>query len=50
VGGLALPFAFFTLIYFVLGVFAARLLRRELAESPTFTAEEGDSPTVSGEV
>jgi cytochrome d ubiquinol oxidase subunit I len=50
VGGLALPFAFFTLIYLALGVFAVRLLRRELAESPFFTAGEGDSPTVSGEV
>ena len=50
VGGLALPFAFFSLIYLVLGVFAARLLRRELAESPFFPAREGDSPTVSGEV
>lgn len=50
VGGLALPFAFFTLIYLALGVFAVRLLRRELAESPFFTAGEGASPTVSGEV
>jgi cytochrome d ubiquinol oxidase subunit I len=51
VGGLALPFAFFTLIYLALGVFAARLLRRELAESPFFLPSgERDSPTVSGEV
>jgi hypothetical protein len=51
VGGLALPFAFFTLIYLALGVFAARLLRRELAESPFFLPSgEGESPTASGEV
>jgi cytochrome d ubiquinol oxidase subunit I len=42
VGGLALPFAFFTLIYIALGVFAVRLLRRELAESPFFPAGEGE--------
>ncbi len=41
VGGLALPFAFFSLIYLALGVFAVRLLRRELAESPFFPVEEG---------
>jgi hypothetical protein len=50
VGGLALPFVFFTVIYLALGVFAARFLRRELAESPFFPAGNGDSPTVPGEV
>jgi cytochrome d ubiquinol oxidase subunit I len=50
VGGLALPFVFFTVIYLALGVFAARFLRRELAETPFFTAGEGESPAVSGEV
>ena len=50
VGGLALPFAFFTLIYLALGIFAARLLRRELVMSPFFPAEEGDSPAAPGEV
>jgi cytochrome d ubiquinol oxidase subunit I len=49
VGGLALPFAFFTIIYLALGVFAARFLRRELAESPFFPAEEGGSLAVPGE-
>ena len=49
VGGLALPFAFFTIIYLALGIFAARFLRRELAESPFFPAEEGGSPAVPGE-
>jgi len=41
VGGLALPFAFFSLIYLVLGVFAVRMLLREFASSPFFPAEEG---------
>jgi hypothetical protein len=41
VGGLALPFAFFSLIYLGLGIFAVRMLRRELAESPSFTGPEG---------
>lgn len=49
VGGLALPFAFFTLIYLSLGLFAARLLRRELAMSPFFPAEEADPPVAPGE-
>ncbi len=49
VGGLAFPFAFFTLIYLVLGISAALLLRRELAASPYFPAGEGDSPAVPGE-
>lgn len=41
VGGLALPFAFFFLIYLALGIFAVRMLRRELAESPSFPGGEG---------
>jgi cytochrome d ubiquinol oxidase subunit I len=41
VGGLALPFAFFSLIYLALGVFAVRMLRREFAASPFFPVEEG---------
>jgi len=40
VGGLALPFALFSMIYLVLGLFAARMLRGELAESPSFAGEE----------
>jgi len=50
VSGLALPFAFFTIIYLALGVFAVRFLRKEMAESPFFPAGDGDPPTVSGEV
>ncbi len=34
-GGLALPFLFFTVLYAVLGVSAARHLRREIAASPS---------------
>jgi len=49
VGGLAYPFAFFTLIYLALGVSAVHLLRKELAASPFFPAEEGESPAVPGE-
>jgi cytochrome d ubiquinol oxidase subunit I len=41
VEGLALPFLFFSLIYLALGIFAVRMLRRELAESPSFPGEEG---------
>jgi cytochrome d ubiquinol oxidase subunit I len=41
VGGLALPLVVFSLIYLALGTFAARMLRRELAESPSFPGEEG---------
>jgi cytochrome d ubiquinol oxidase subunit I len=36
VGGLLLPFALFTLIYFVLGISAVWILRREVAQSPSF--------------
>ena len=49
VGGLAFPFAFFTLIYLALGVSAVRLLRGELAASPFFPAEDGDSHAEPGE-
>jgi cytochrome bd ubiquinol oxidase subunit I len=38
VGGLLIPFIFFGLIYLVLGLFAAWLLRREIAASPYFPA------------
>jgi len=41
VGGLVLPFALFFLIYLALGIFAVRMLRRELVESPSFPGEEG---------
>lgn len=41
VGGLALPFAFFSLIYLGLGIFAVGMLRRELAESPSSPGPEG---------
>jgi cytochrome bd ubiquinol oxidase subunit I len=41
VEGLALPFVFFSLIYLALGIFAGRMLRRELAESPHFPEAEG---------
>jgi len=41
VGGLVLPFALFSVIYLALGVFAVRMLRRELAESPTYDGEGG---------
>ncbi|HBO70574.1 MAG TPA: cytochrome ubiquinol oxidase subunit I [Deltaproteobacteria bacterium] len=43
VGGLFLPFALFSLIYLALGIFAVRMLRRELAESPSFPG--GGGPT-----
>lgn len=39
--GLALPFVFFSLIYLALGIFAVRMLQRELSESPSFPGEEG---------
>lgn len=41
VGGLALPFLFFSLIYLAIGLFAVQMLRRELAESPYFPGAEG---------
>jgi len=41
VGGLVLPFALFSVIYLALGLFAIRMLRRELAESPNFDGEGG---------
>jgi cytochrome d ubiquinol oxidase subunit I len=49
VGGLAFPFAFFTIIYLALGLSAAHLLRRELSASPYFPAGEPDSPARGGE-
>jgi cytochrome d ubiquinol oxidase subunit I len=36
VGGLAIPFVFFSLIYLALGISAAILLRREVSASPAF--------------
>lgn len=38
VGGLALPFAFFSALYLALGISAAWLLRREVSKSPSFPA------------
>ena len=40
VGGLAIPFVFFSLIYLALGVSAAILLRREVSASPAFPLDE----------
>jgi cytochrome bd-type quinol oxidase subunit 1 len=40
VGGLAIPFAFFSLLYIALGISAAWLLRREVTASPAFPLEE----------
>jgi cytochrome d ubiquinol oxidase subunit I len=41
VGGLAIPFAFFSLLYLALGVSAAWLLKREVSASPAFPLHEG---------
>jgi len=41
VGGLAIPFAFFSALYLALAVSAAWLLRREIARSPSFALGEG---------
>jgi cytochrome d ubiquinol oxidase subunit I len=44
VGGLAIPFAFFSLLYLALGISAAWLLRREVSASPDFPLDKrGDS-------
>jgi len=40
VGGLAIPFAFFSLLYLALGISAAWLLRREVSASPAFPLDE----------
>jgi cytochrome d ubiquinol oxidase subunit I len=42
VGGLAIPFVFFSLIYLALGISAAILLRREVSASPAFP-RDGES-------
>jgi cytochrome d ubiquinol oxidase subunit I len=42
VGGLLLPFAFFSLLYLGLGVASVWLLRREVSASPFFPAD-GDA-------
>lgn len=46
VGGLVIPFAFFTVLYLALGVSAAWLLRREVAASPSYPerADAGPPP------
>jgi len=51
VGGLLLPFAFFSILYLCLGVASVWLLRREVAASPFFSdgADAAPSP-VSGEM
>jgi len=36
VGGLAIPFAFFSLLYLALGIAVAWLLKREVSASPAF--------------
>lgn len=41
VGGLLVPFAFFSALYLALGIAAAWLLRREVSQSPSFTPGEG---------
>ncbi len=43
VGGLVLPFVFFTLLYAVLGIATAGLLRREFAAVPRYPADAPDS-------
>ncbi|MBI5575463.1 MAG: cytochrome ubiquinol oxidase subunit I [Deltaproteobacteria bacterium] len=49
VGGLALPFAFFSLLYLALGISAAWLLRREVSRSPSFPASDERPPVRGGE-
>jgi cytochrome d ubiquinol oxidase subunit I len=44
VGGLALPFAFFSALYLALGISAAWLLRREVSKSPSFPARADGAP------
>jgi len=44
VGGLLFPFAFFSALYLGLGISAALLLRREVAQSPSFPLDPGESP------
>jgi cytochrome d ubiquinol oxidase subunit I len=41
VGGLLIPFAFFSALYLALGASAAWLLRREVSQSPSFPREAG---------
>ena len=41
VGGLAIPFAFFSLLYLALGISAAWLLKREVSASPAFPLDGG---------
>jgi cytochrome d ubiquinol oxidase subunit I len=43
VTGLALPFAFFSVLYLALGLSAAWLLRREVSRSPSFPAKAADT-------
>ncbi len=42
VGGLAIPFAVFSLLYLAIGISAALLLRREVSASPAFPSERED--------
>lgn len=42
VGGIALPFAAFFLLYLAIGISAAWLLQREVSASPAFPADEGE--------
>ena len=50
VGGLLLPFAFFSLLYLFLGAASAWLLRREVSKSPFFPSagDAADSPSPGG--
>jgi hypothetical protein len=50
VGGLLLPFAFFSLLYLGLGAASVWLLRRELSASPFFPAggDAAEGPTPEG--